>query len=188
MAVPVFYHMSESGKSRAALAVARLLGVRLQVREVDLFDKALLPADFVAANPRCTVPTLNDDGFVITNSYVIATYLADKYGKNEEFYPKSIRERSIFSAFFNKPSSVPKEKEKKVYEVLGWLNEYFIKTEWVAGNHITLADVLGVDIQRFPGIEKWMGQCQEVLNDYDVIKKRLDHAQEIPANKENNNN
>lgn len=46
-------------------------------------------------NPQHTIPTLDDDGFVLWDSHAIAAYLVGKYGKDDSLYPKDLQKRAL---------------------------------------------------------------------------------------------
>lgn len=46
-------------------------------------------------NPQHTVPTLDDDGYILWDSHAINAYLVEKYGKDDSFYPKDLKKRGI---------------------------------------------------------------------------------------------
>lgn len=89
------YHFPVSGPSRGALLAARCIGVPVELEIVNLFKKEQLNEKFLAINPQHCVPTLVDDGFALWESRAIASYLADKYGKNDQWYPKDLKHRAV---------------------------------------------------------------------------------------------
>lgn len=89
------YHFPISAPSRGALLAARAIGVPIEVEIVNLFEKEQLKESFIKVNPQHTVPTLVDNGFVLWESRAIASYLADKYGKDDQFYPKDLQKRAV---------------------------------------------------------------------------------------------
>ena len=91
------YHFPISGPSRGALLAARAIEVPLEVEIVNLFKKEQMKESFLKINPQHCVPTLDDDGFVIWESRAIACYLADKYGKDDQYYPKDLKQRALIN-------------------------------------------------------------------------------------------
>lgn len=46
-------------------------------------------------NPEHTVPTLDDNGFIIRESHVINTYLIQKYSRADYLYPQDLQKRTL---------------------------------------------------------------------------------------------
>jgi glutathione S-transferase len=87
----LYYHPA-STTSRIIMMFAAEEGIELDYETVDLMTGAHLKPDYRAVNPNCLVPTLDDDGFVLTESGAIIRYLADKYGSDA--YPKDLEARA----------------------------------------------------------------------------------------------
>lgn len=104
------YHFNVSAPSRGALMAAKLIGVPAEVVIINLIKKEQLSESFIKINPQHCVPTLDDNGFVLWESRAISCYLADKYGKNDDIYPKDLQRRAIVNArlYFDSSFLYPK--------------------------------------------------------------------------------
>ncbi|KAI8420319.1 hypothetical protein MSG28_008846 [Choristoneura fumiferana] len=156
----VLYHFPISGPCRGALLAARQIDVPVEIKIVDLFKKEQLKEDFLKINPQHCVPTLDDDGFVIWESRAIACYLADKYGKDDELYPKDLKRRAIvnqrlhfdssslyvkiraicFPILFQGVTEIKEPLKNDLNVTLGFLEEFLKSSKWVAGDNPTIAD------------------------------------------------
>lgn len=93
-----FFHAPTSGPSRAALMVARAVGVPLEIKTFDLGKKEQINDEFLKINPQHCVPTIVDeDGFIVWESKAIAGYLVDKYGNDDTLYPKDLKKRTLIN-------------------------------------------------------------------------------------------
>ncbi len=72
------YYMSLSAPCRAVILTAKMAGVELNLKTLDLFAEEHLKPEFIKINPQHTVPTLDDNGFVVTESRAICAYLVNK--------------------------------------------------------------------------------------------------------------
>ncbi|KAL1444551.1 hypothetical protein MTO96_029766 [Rhipicephalus appendiculatus] len=61
------------------LAVAKQLGLQLDVKNVNLATKEQLSEQYLKINPFHKVPALEDDGFIVYESAAIVYYLLRKY-------------------------------------------------------------------------------------------------------------
>lgn len=117
-------------------------------------------------NPQHTVPTLDDNGYILCDSSAIATYLIEKYAKDDSLYPKDVQIRGKINQrlFFNSsvlfvkslpcrravflegatefpPASVAEI--QAAYDLL----EVFLKDEpYLVGNTLTVADLCTVAV------------------------------------------
>ena len=89
------YYNSSSPPCRSVLMVAYILRVKLNLKPVDLMAREQYHPDFLKINPQHKVPTLDDEGFYVTESRAICAYLVDKFGQNDSLYPENEDERAL---------------------------------------------------------------------------------------------
>ena len=74
----LFYDCATAPSPRRARMAIAEKGMEVETREISLKEGAQLSADFLAVNPRATVPVLvTDAGTVLTENTAIASYLED---------------------------------------------------------------------------------------------------------------
>lgn len=187
-----FYYAPISGPCRSILVLAKHLGIEMNLIKMDLIvAKDQLKPEFVALNPQHCIPTMVDNGFVLWESRAILEYLVQKYG-NGKLYPSDLQQRAVVSqrlyfdacTLFQRfidyyyPQWMLKlpadaEKQKKVEEALNFLDIFLTKSEYVAGNEPTIADitigvtvgnfdVLGFDLAPYKNVEKWFKKVNEI--------------------------
>ncbi|XP_064459322.1 uncharacterized protein LOC135369735 [Ornithodoros turicata] len=183
--------------------VAKLLGVELNLKKVNLMAKEHLQPEFVKLNPQHTVPTLDDDGFVLWESRAIGTYLVDKHAAGSKLYPSDLKERAVvnrllyfesgtlYSAQMNyfRPKwfrgQEPSEEVKAAYnKVLETAVALLGDKKFLTGDDVTLADLglavtLGVSIEAvpYPDLEKF----PQLVEFYNRVKSAVPEYQEIAA-------
>ncbi|XP_018334171.1 glutathione S-transferase 1-like [Agrilus planipennis] len=156
----LFYHCPLSRSSRGALLAARAIGVNVTIEEVDLLAKEQLKPEFIKVNPQHTVPTLVDRDFVLCESWAIATYLVQAYGKDDNLYPKDPQKRAVVNQMlyfdcttltprinqithpilFSGQDEVYDEHKIPLEEALGFLDIFLDEKNFVTGKTLTIAD------------------------------------------------
>ncbi|XP_013137224.1 PREDICTED: glutathione S-transferase 1, isoform D-like [Papilio polytes] len=180
---------------------ARLVGVPIQLEIVDLMKKEQYSEAYLKINPQHCVPTLDDDGFILSESRAIACYLADKYGTDDTIYPKDLKKRAIvnqrlyfecstllvkiraigYPIIINIETEIKDNLRDDLNASLSILDKYLADSEWVAGEHVTIADTTifasvsgifetGWDLSSFPNIQRWLKNCSN-LPGYEEIKE-----------------
>jgi len=89
------YGIDGSPPVRSVFLTLNALGLEFHYKIVNLLEKEHLTPEFLKINPLHTVPVLEDDGFILTDSHVITSYLVSKYGKDDSLYPKDLQKRAI---------------------------------------------------------------------------------------------
>lgn len=149
--------------------------------------------EFIKINPQHTVPTIDDNGFILWESNAIAQYLVETYAPESLLYPKENKSRAIVNQRLQfymgtllqriRSIIIPviKEGEKNIsdlkriqlYEALGYTNQFLDGSDWVAGNHVTLADLaiyvtvstivsFGADISEYKYLTAWLERCKDL--------------------------
>lgn len=168
----LYYHPI-STTSRPVLMGAKEMGIDITVVGVDLMTGEHHGDDYIKINPNRLVPTLDDDGFVLTESSAILKYLADKVGS--PLYPKELKARARVNEamdWFNTnfyrdygynlvyPQIYPHHKRpsdelntgtikwgaERVQFSLGILNDHMLRDGFVAGSDMTIADIFGAQL------------------------------------------
>lgn len=170
----LYYH-PVSTTSRIVTMFAEEEGIPLDYEVVDLVKGEHLEPEYRAINPNCLVPTLDDDGFILTESGAIIRYLANKTGSAA--YPSGARERARVDERMDwlygnvvkdlayglaYPQLFPTHKratdelqagtlawaKEKTAHWLGILDEQLLGPEqrFLCGNEITLADYVGAEL------------------------------------------
>ena len=93
------YYMLESPPCRTVLMVAKILGIDLNLKSIDLSKGEHLESDFVNLNPCHCVPTIEDNGFVLWESRAIVTYLVNSYSPGHPLYPSDSKSRAIIDMY-----------------------------------------------------------------------------------------
>ncbi|KAK9874708.1 hypothetical protein WA026_005527 [Henosepilachna vigintioctopunctata] len=155
------YAVSDGPPSLAVRQLLKALNLDHTLINVDFGAGDHMTHEFAKKNPQKEIPVLDDDGFLLGESNAILQYLADKYGKTDEFYPKDVQKRAIvnhrlcfnlstyyryISEYVMAPIFFDYERTplglKKTHIALDNFNTYLQRCEskYAAGDHITIAD------------------------------------------------
>lgn len=162
----LYYHPMSSC-SRRVLLVARQLGIQLELISVDLFRGEQNTPSFLQLNPNHQVPVLEDEGYVLWESYAIMQYLAE-LAQNKSLHPVSAQERADSSRWMywcgqhlmpaistlNWENSIKEmaglgpadhaevvRAEARFNEACQILDTHLVGQEWICGSRLALADL-----------------------------------------------
>jgi len=159
-AKPTLYYYAFSAPCRAVIMTARSINLQLDLKKVDLMKGEQNEPEFLKINPDHTVPTLVDGSFRLWESRAIMQYLVDKFAPNNTLYPKDPVRRApvdrmlqfdlsntyryvgeyIYPQIFQSKPADP-EAAKKVEGALDYLENTLKDHPYVAGEHLTIADL-----------------------------------------------
>jgi glutathione S-transferase len=145
--------------------------------------------EYRALNPHGAVPTIDDDGFVLSESMAINLYLAKKHGK---LYPADAKNEALtwqwcfwevdrldrqMTTYANNATVLPEAQRNaalakstwdEISGVLDVLEGALGKSQWLAGNDFSVADLnvasamvraLTFDIAKWPKVHAWLHRC-----------------------------
>ncbi|XP_044762688.1 glutathione S-transferase 1-like [Coccinella septempunctata] len=159
MPVKLFYN-EMSPPCRAVLMTARALAIELELEKVNIYTKEQIDQNLIRLNPEHTIPTMVDNDVVIWDSHEIVSYLVEKYGEDDNLYPKDSSRRALvdqkltFDAETLFPrinaiiSSIVIENEKEIStdkisaitEAYKLLDAFLEDKTYLAGDCLTIAD------------------------------------------------
>jgi len=122
--------------------------------------------EFGKINPDRKIPTIDDDGFILTESHAIMTYLLAKYGKEGHLYPSDPKQRALVDSYLHwhhtnirsimklfqyhypkqlayKIHHIKEVEEENVRKSLKYIDEYFLKDKkFIHGlEQLSIADI-----------------------------------------------
>jgi glutathione S-transferase len=100
MSVKIYFDVI-SQPSRAVLAFCKFAKIPHEVRETRLNKKEHITSEFKKVNPLAKLPTLDDKGFILTESHAIMAYLARKYQAEEPYYPADLKMRAKVDSYLH---------------------------------------------------------------------------------------
>lgn len=188
---PLKLHRSRlSGHSHRAQLFLSLLGLPVELVDVDLRNRAQKAPEFLALNSFGQVPVLEDAGRVIADSNAILVYLAERYDTDHRYYPADPERRAqvqrwlsvaagqlfsgpcvarlvrVFGAPFDHAAAV-----RKAHELFALLESELGARPFLVGESPTLADVAlytytahapegDVSLQAYPAIRAWLSRIE----------------------------
>ena len=145
--------------------------------------------EYLALNPNARVPTIDDDGFVLSESMAINMYLAKKHGK---LYPSDPKNEALMwqwslwetdrldrqmTLYANNASALPEAQRNAAVAKAAWeeisaamavLEIALGKVRWLAGDEFSVADLnvasamyraLSLDLAKWPRVTEWLHRC-----------------------------
>ncbi|XP_063695898.1 glutathione S-transferase D6-like [Culicoides brevitarsis] len=209
----ILYHFPFSPVSRAVLLTARSLDIELEIKEVNLIKRENLEPWYLEINPQHTVPVINDNGHILTESRAISRYLVNSRAPGSSLYPEDPKLRSIvdqrlcfdegtvfsrmakvFENIKKGGTEITDEHIESIYEVFKWLNDILSSSKWMAGDEITIADTtllatlstlfeLGAKLNDYPELQRWFDQCKDELPGFEENAKAVEEIANVIKSK-----
>jgi glutathione S-transferase len=180
-----------SARSRGVRTLWMVGELGLQYEHLDYAPRSpqTRTPEYLALNPNARVPTIDDDGFVLSESMAINLYLAKKHGK---LYPTDAKNEALtwqwcfwevdrldrqLTTYANNAFVLPEAQRNAAAAKGAWeeitaafdvLEIALGKTQWLAGGEFSVADLnvaaamvraLGFDIGKWPKAHAWLHKC-----------------------------
>jgi len=200
--VVTLYYMPGSSPCRAVLLGAKHFGVEMELKLVNLMAGEHMTPEFLAMNPQHTIPTVDDNGFYLTDSRATLQYFANQYGSDESAYPKDPKERyqvdkllqfdagvlydrfgAVFYPIMFSKAKLDAEKVKKLDEALGFLETFLGDNKYATGDNLTIADLafaatlatiesVGHDTSAFEKVNTYFNRLKEDVQGYAELNQQ----------------
>ncbi|XP_017120097.1 glutathione S-transferase theta-1 [Drosophila elegans] len=202
-----FYYDLLSPTARGLWLALKLGNKPIEYCPIALRKFEQLTDEYKKINRFQKVPAIVDGDFHLAETIAIIRYLADKGQLDEKLYPKSLEARArvdeflewqhlnirlACSMFFRDAWLFPinglaaKPKPERIQELiegvetnLGLLELIWLEKDFLVGQHMTVADLVGaseinqlkicqykVDEKKFPKVAKWLDRVREATNPY----------------------
>ena len=182
-------HGSARSRATRTLWMAEELGLKYEHIDLAPRSPGTRTPEYLALNPNARVPTIEDDGFVLSESMAINLYLAKKFGK---LYPADAKNEALawqwsfwetdrldrqMTTYANNSSALPEAQRNAAAAKAAWdeiapsldvLEIALGKARWLAGSEFTVADLnvaaamyraLSFDLGKWPKVHEWLHRC-----------------------------
>jgi len=180
-----------SARSRGVRTLWMVGELGLQYEHLDYLPRspATRTPEYLALNPNGRVPTIDDDGFVLSESMAINLYLAKRHGrlyptdpKNEalawqwSFWETDRLDRQL-TTYANNAFVLPEAQRnadaakgawEEIAAALDVLEIALGRSRWLAGDEFSIADLnvaaamvraLSFDLGKWPKVHAWLHAC-----------------------------
>lgn len=185
------YRYVLSGHSHRVELFLSLLGLPVQLIDVDLRQAQHKTAEFLSLNPFGQVPVVDDNGIVLADSNAILVYLAKKYASKqwlpddavavariEQWLavaagplaagPASARLITVFGATLDADSV-----QTRAHALLRVINGVLAGQAFLTGDHPTIADIANytyiahapegnVSLREYPHVTAWLARIENL--------------------------
>jgi glutathione S-transferase len=180
-----------SARSRGVRTLWMAAELGLQYEHLDYAPRSpeTRTPQYLALNPNGRVPTIDDDGFVLSESMAINFYLARKHGK---LYPTDAKNEALawqwslwetdrldrqMTLYANNATVLPEAQRNPTIAKAAWeeitaaldvLEIALGKVRWLAGSEFSVADLnvasamfraLSFDLAKWPQVNEWLHRC-----------------------------
>ena len=115
-----FYHGHGSPFSWRVWLALELKAVPYNLKILSFQNEDTRKPEFVALNPRHTVPTIVDDGYVLWESVAVLEYLDERFASGAKLYPGDLKARARIRRLIREMESYLDKPMDTIVEELFW--------------------------------------------------------------------
>lgn len=184
------YRHPLSGHCHRVELLLAMLGLDIELVDIDLAKGAHKQPEFLAKNPFGQVPVLEDGEITLFDSNAILVYLASRYDASHQWLPTDPVEASqvqrnltlaageiafgagaarlvtVFGAKRNHQEAID-----RAHAVLRVIDAQLAGRQWLASDHVTIADLAnysyiahapegGVSLETYPNVRSWLQRVE----------------------------
>ena len=187
------YNVEFSGNCYKVRLLLSMLKIDYEIIPIDIKKREQKAPDYLKKNPLGEIPTLEDGDLVLRDSQAILVYLARKYG-NDDWLPSEPNEMAQvmqwLSTACNEIARGPMDARahfklkldididkahEKSKTILSIIENHLKNHEWLALNHVTIADIAcfpyialagegKISLDPYPNIQTWMNRIKQLPN------------------------
>ncbi len=186
------YRHPLSGHAHRAELFLSILGLKVELIDIDLFNGEQKKAAFLSKNIFGQVPVLEDGDVTIADSNAILVYLASQYDQEHTWLPIAPAKAAEVQRFLSLASGAIVQGPaiarlinlfgaeldaikaiETAHKVLGTLDEHLESRNWLADELPTIADISNypyiahapegdVSLQHYPNIRAWLQRVENL--------------------------
>ncbi len=187
------YNVEFSGNCYKVRLLLSMLEINYEIIPIDIKKREQKAPDYLKKNPLGEIPTLEDGDLVLRDSQAILVYLARKYGSDDWLPSKPNEMAQVMQwlstacneiargpmdarAHFKLKLDIDIDKAHEKSKIILTIIENHLKNhEWLALNHVTIADIAcfpyialagegKISLDPYPNIQTWINRIKQLPN------------------------
>lgn len=185
------YRNPISGHCHRVELMLSLLGLPYETIDLDMANGAHKEADYLRISPLGQVPSIEDNGYTLTDSNAILVYLINTYAPDSHWLPKVPKSAAELQRWFSiaageiaygpcavrlvKVFGVPLDYDvaaQITLKLFAVMEDHLTNQKYLVDNSLTAADIAcysyvshvpegGVSLEPYPAIQKWLTHIEE---------------------------
>lgn len=203
--MPKLYNLDRSGNCYKVRLLSALLGVPLQIEDIDFLGGEHKRSPLIDLNPFGEIPVFVDGDVVLRDSQTILAYIARKWG-GEQWLPIDPQGLASVMSWLavaeNEIARGPADARvhdqfgakldaglarQKAARVLGLMNAHLANRQWLALDRPTIADIAcmpyvalsnegGISLEPYPSVSNWLDRVMALPGAIPVPRLASAHA------------